>query len=94
MTTNEVTAAPDRVDSTTAISAHAKEKIRMQAQRYQRGSLGILKRKSQPDAWAFRYYTEEDGHRTYKRKIVGTVVEFPKRKDAERCGKGGHAAQG
>jgi len=57
----------------------------MQAQRYQRGSLSILKRKSQPDAWAFRYYTEENGHRTYKRKIVGTVVEFPKRKDAEKA---------
>ena len=57
----------------------------MQAQRYQRGSLSILKRKSQPDAWAFRYYSEENGHRTYKRKIVGTVVEFPKRKDAEKA---------
>ena len=57
----------------------------MQAQRYQRGSLSILKRKSQPDAWAFRYYTEENGHRTYKRKIVGTVVEFPKRRDAEKA---------
>ncbi len=57
----------------------------MQAQRYQRGSLSILKRKSQPDAWAFRYYTEENGHRIYKRRIVGTVVEFPKHKDAEKA---------
>ena len=56
----------------------------MQAQRYQRGSLSILKRKRQPDAWAFRYYTEEEGKRVYKRKIIGTVIEFPKRKDAER----------
>lgn len=56
----------------------------MQAQRYQRGSLSILKRKCQPDAWAFRYYTEEAGRRVYKRKIIGTVIEFPKRKDAER----------
>lgn len=56
----------------------------MQAQRYQRGSLSILKRKNQPDAWAFRYYAEEDGRRVYKRRIIGTVVEFPKRKDAER----------
>jgi integrase len=73
------------VDSTEAISALAKEKIRMQAQRFQRGSLSILKRKSQPDAWMFRYYTEEKGRRVYKRQYVGTVVEFPKRRDAEKA---------
>lgn len=73
------------VDSTEAISALAKEKIRMQAQRYQRGSLSILKRKSQPDAWMFRYYAEENGRRVYKRQYVGTVLEFPKRKDAEKA---------
>lgn len=56
----------------------------MQAQRYQRGSLRILKRKSQPDAWAFRYYAEKDGRRVYKRVIIGSVIEFPKRKDAEK----------
>lgn len=57
----------------------------MKAQRYQRGSLSILKRKSQADAWVFRYYAEEDGRRVYKRKFVGTVIEFPKRKDAEKA---------
>jgi integrase len=75
----------DRVDFSTAISARAKEIIRMQARRYQQGSLSILKHKSQPDAWVFRYYAEEQGHRTYKKKIVGTVIEFPKRKDAEKA---------
>jgi len=44
-----------------------------------------LKRKSLPDAWVFRYYTEQQGRRIYKRQIVGTVVEFPKRKDAEKA---------
>ena len=44
-----------------------------------------MKRKSQPDAWVFRYYAEEGGRRTYKKKIVGTVLEFPKRKDAEKA---------
>ena len=57
----------------------------MQAPRYQRGSLKVLKRKSQPDVWAFRYYAEENGQRVYKRKIVGTLIEFPKRKDAEKA---------
>ena len=57
----------------------------MQAQRYQRGSLTILKRKTHPDAWMFRYYTQENGQRVYKRRFVGSVVEFPKRKDAEKA---------
>jgi integrase len=56
----------------------------MQAQRYQRGSLTIMKRKGQADVWSFRYYTEENGRSVYKRKIIGTVVEFPQRKDAEK----------
>jgi hypothetical protein len=77
--------AVDKVDFTTAISARAKENIRMQAQRYQRGSLSLLKRKSQPDACVFRYYAEEGDRRVYKKKIVGTVIEFPKRKDAEKA---------
>jgi len=57
----------------------------MQAQRYQRGSLSLMKRKSQPDVWVFRYYAEKGDRRTYKKKIVGTVIEFPKRKDAEKA---------
>lgn len=73
------------VDSTEAISALAKEKIRMQAQRFQRGSLSILKRKSQPNAWMFRYYAEDNGQRVYKKRYVGTVLEFPKRRDAEKA---------
>ena len=85
MTTSLFNSRPDQVDSSTAISARAKEIIRMQAQRYQRGSLSLLKRKSQPDAWVFRYYAEEGDRRVYKKKIVGTVIEFPKRKDAEKA---------
>ncbi len=57
----------------------------MQAQRYQRGSLSLLKRKSKPDTWVFRYYAEGGSSRVYKKKIVGTVIEFPKRKDAEKA---------
>ena len=82
---NDLALATPAINSTVAISALAKEKIRMQAQRYQAGSLSILKRKSQPDAWMFRYYTEENGRRVYKRRFVGTVLELPKRKDAEKA---------
>jgi hypothetical protein len=68
MTTALLTSGPDEVDSSTAISARAKEIIRMQAQRYQRGSLTIMKRTSQPDAWVFRYYAEEGGAGPTKRR--------------------------
>ena len=84
MTDPSLTTTPQNVDSSQAISALAKEKIRMQTHRYQRGSLTILKHKSKPDVWAFRYYAEENGRSVYKRKIIGTVTDFPQRKDAER----------
>jgi integrase len=57
----------------------------MEAQRYQRGSLTLVKRKSQPDSWVFRWYATEEGRRVYKRKVVGTVLQFPKRRDAEKA---------
>jgi integrase len=75
----------DRVNSTAAISALATRRLRMQTQRYQRGSLSLVKRKSKPDTWVYRYYAEDNGRRVYKKQIVGTVVEFPKRKDAEKA---------
>jgi integrase len=57
----------------------------MQAQGYQRGSLSLRKRKSKPDTWVFRYYVEQGSRRVYKKQIVGTVIEFPKRRDAEKA---------
>jgi hypothetical protein len=68
MTVSALLLSGKAINSRTAISARAKEKIRMQAQRYQRGSLSILKRKSQPDAWVYRYYAEENGERVYKKR--------------------------
>jgi hypothetical protein len=73
------------VHSAQAIGVLSKENIRMKAQRYQRGSLSLKKRKSLPDIWVFRYYTEEHGHRAYKAQPIGTVIQFPKRKDAEKA---------
>ncbi|MHB1838968.1 MAG: tyrosine-type recombinase/integrase [Acidobacteriaceae bacterium] len=73
------------VNSTTAISAPHKEKLRMKAQRYQRGSLSLRKRKSLPDVWEFRHYEEVGNKTAYKKQIVGDVIQFPKRKDAEKA---------
>jgi integrase len=73
------------VNSTTAISVLAKEKIRMQVPRYQEGSLSLQERKRQPAVWVFRYYVGGDGNRVYKKIRVGSIIEFPKRKDAEKA---------
>jgi integrase len=83
--TSAVSPQVSAVDSSQAIGALSKEKIRMKAQRYQRGSLTLKKRKSLPAVWVFRHYREENGHRAYKAQVVGTVLEFPKRKDAEKA---------
>lgn len=85
MNSPQLTLDAQKADTSGALSALAKEKIRLRTQRYQRGSLSILKRKTQPDAWMFRYYVHENGRRVYKRRHVGTVLEFPKRKDAEKA---------
>jgi len=57
----------------------------MKAQKYQRGSLALRRRKRLPDLWEFRYYLEEGGRTVYRRQTVGTVVDFPTRKDAEQA---------
>ncbi len=57
----------------------------MKAQRYQRGSLSLRKRKSLPDVWEFRHYEEVGNKTAYKKQIVGDVIQFPKRKDAEKA---------
>jgi integrase len=59
--------------------------IRMKAQKYQRGSLALRKRKRQPDLWEFRFYTEERGQTVYRRRAIGTVIDLPTRKDAEKA---------
>ena len=73
------------VDSSIGIRALVQAKIRSRAKRYQRGSLTIWKRKRLPDGWMYRYYSEQNDRRVYKRKFIGTVIEFPKRKDAEKA---------
>ena len=34
--------------------------------------------------WVFRYYARENGRRVYKKVNIGSVLQLPKRKDAER----------
>ena len=53
--------------------------------RYQQGSLFKLDRKSRPDVWAFRWYENTSGKRTYKKKIIGSVTQLRNRREAERA---------
>lgn len=53
--------------------------------RFQNGSLSLLKNKTAPATWYFRFYEERNGHRTYRRQRVGTIKELPYRRDAERA---------
>jgi len=53
--------------------------------RYQQGSLFKLERKSRPDVWAFRWYENSSGKRTYKKKIIGSVTQIRNRREAEQA---------
>ncbi len=53
--------------------------------RFQQGSLLRMKRKGAPDAWVFRWYEHKNGKRRYMKRTIGTMVEFPQRRDAEKA---------
>jgi integrase len=53
--------------------------------RFQQGSLLRMRRKGTPDIWVFRWYEHKNGKRRYMKRTMGTVVEFPQRRDAERA---------
>jgi hypothetical protein len=44
-----------------------------------------VKNKTTPDTWFFRYYEDRDGRRVHRNIKVGTVREFPRRRDAEKA---------
>ena len=53
--------------------------------RFQQGSLLKMKRKGAPDVWVFRWYEQKNGRRRYMKRTIGTVVEFPQRRDAQQA---------
>jgi site-specific recombinase XerD len=44
-----------------------------------------MKRKGCPDVWVFRWYENATGKRVYKKRTIGSVVELPTRRDAEKA---------
>lgn len=53
--------------------------------RFQHGSLIRVKNKSTDDTWFLRFYEEAGGRRVYRKQRIGTVTEFPLRRDAEKA---------
>jgi integrase len=55
------------------------------APRFQHGSLIKVKNKSTDDTWFLRFYEDVQGKRVYRKQKIGTVREFPHRRDAEKA---------
>ena len=53
--------------------------------RFQNGSLQLVKNKKADDSWFFRYYEQVDGKRVHRNIRVGSVRELPRRRDAEKA---------
>jgi integrase len=56
-----------------------------EATRFQQGSLTRVKNKTTPDTWFFRYYEDQGAKRVHRNIRVGSVREFPHRRDAEKA---------
>ena len=57
----------------------------MTGTRFQNGCLMLVKNKRAENTWFLRYYADVDGRRVYKKQRIGTVREFPHRRDAEKA---------
>lgn len=56
-----------------------------ESNRFQNGSLTLVKNKRADDSWFFRYYEDVDGKRVHRNLRIGTVRELPRRRDAEKA---------
>ncbi len=53
--------------------------------RFQNGSLTLVKNKRADDSWFFRYYEDLGGRRVHRNLRIGTVRDLPRRRDAEKA---------
>ena len=53
--------------------------------RFQNGSLTLVKNKKADDSWFFRYYEHVDGKRVHRNLRIGTVRQLPRRREAEKA---------
>jgi integrase len=57
----------------------------IESRRFQNGSLMLVKNKTTPDTWFLRFYEDTGEKRVYRKQRIGTVREFPHRRDAEKA---------
>jgi integrase len=53
--------------------------------RFQNESLMLVKNKTTANSWFFRHYDVVDGKRVHRNQRIGTVREYPLRRDAEKA---------
>jgi integrase len=53
--------------------------------RFQHGSLTLVKNKTAPNTWFYRFYEERGNRRVYRKLRIGSVKELPHRCDAEKA---------
>ena len=68
-----------------ATDASQRRHILRGSHRFQNGSLTLVKNKRSDDSWFFRYYEDRGGERVHRNIRIGSVVEFPRRRDAEKA---------
>jgi integrase len=57
----------------------------IESTRFQQGSLMLVKNKTTDNSWFFRFYEDREGKRVHRNQRIGTVREFPHRRDAEKA---------
>src|SRR5579862_8610874 len=73
-----------RLNAATDAPNH-KEKFMIGSSRYQQGCLILAKNKKSEDTWFLRFYEDKGGKRVYRKHRLGTVKQFPYRRDAEKA---------
>ena len=57
----------------------------IESKRFQNGSLTLVKNKTTPDTWFLRFYEDVGEKCVYRRQRIGTVRDYPLRRDAEKA---------
>ena len=57
----------------------------IESTRFQQGSLMLVKNKTTDDSWFFRFYEDLEGKRVHRNQRIGTIREYPHRRDAEKA---------
>jgi hypothetical protein len=57
----------------------------IESTRFQQGSLMLVKNKTTDNSWFLRFYEDREGKRVHRNQRIGTVREFPHRRDAEKA---------